>query len=231
MRSITTYLMSERGKCMPEESPRTWSDFDIRKIVGADLMEPIQTEQSAVVHADDRLCVQVNRVRNVATNEAWQSLRVVPVDVAQYVAVIVPVLRDGRLLFVGRYRYALERWTIELPRFWSVTDDAGWKYVANDQLHRHVGIDAKKLTLWGAIQPDSARAAGNTVVIRAEDCVQRATRPADPRALVAGTVGIAPDELYRLILRGDVDCGVSLAALHLYDAHARRSGNGQRQPI
>ena len=41
--------------------------------------------------------------------------------------VIVPFLDDGRLVLLGRYRYAVGHWSIELPRFWGQTSDAGWQ--------------------------------------------------------------------------------------------------------
>jgi hypothetical protein len=208
---------------MSGESPRGWSDVDIERIVRGGFMRPVRTEEvsTACEQADAR--VESNRVSNVATGEQWQAIRIVPPDDAHYVAVIVPVMRDGRLLFVGRYRYAIDRWAIELPRFSSITQDDGWMHPAESQLIQHVGINAKKMTLLGAIHPESSVVASNTVVILAEDCVQRATRPADPRALIAGTVGVSTDELDRRILQGDIACGVSLAALYLYTAHTRHT--------
>jgi hypothetical protein len=198
------------------ESPRDWSDIEIQRLVGTSFMHPIVTEEARTVCQDAAVRVEHNRVRNVATGQHDEMIRVMPLDDSRYVAVVVPVLLDGRLLLVVRYRYAVDRWSLEFPRFDSQTRDTGWKHAAQSSLLKDVGLRATKMTLVGAIQPDAALVATSAVMIVAEGCAQRAARPANPRQLTAGTVAVTADELHRLVRRGEISCGVTLAALALY---------------
>jgi hypothetical protein len=203
------------------ESPGGWSDFDIQRLIGASFIHPIVTEEEHTACEDVEVRVEHNAVRNVATDERWRAIRVVPRDDSRYAAVVVPVLLDGRLLLVGRYRYAANRWSIEFPRFASQTSDSGWKHSATSNLLKDAGLKATKMTLLGAVAPDPALLATGTIVILAEGCVQRAARPANPRKLIAGSVAMSPDELSQLIRRGEILCGVTLAAIAFWAAHAR----------
>ncbi|MGD9724058.1 MAG: NUDIX hydrolase [Pirellulales bacterium] len=203
------------------EPPRTWSDFDIRQLVGSNLMHPIVTLEQQTVAQESTRRVELDRVRNVATGDESQVIRIVSADAAHYASVIVPVLLDGRLMLLGRYRHAIDRWSIELPRFASVTRDTGWKHTAESQLRKTIGLKSTKMTLLGAVQPDPAWAATHAIVVLAEGCVVHAARGVNPRELIAGAVALAPDELNRLVRRGEIVCGVSLAALYMYGAHSR----------
>ena len=204
------------------EPPKGWSDLEIRRIVGASFMHPIVTEEVLTVCADSEVRVEHNQIHNVATGERQRAIRVMPLEDGRYMAVVVPVLADGRLLLVGRYRYSIDRWSTEFPRFGCQTGDTGWKHTVADDLWKNAGLKAAKTTLLGAIQADVALNATNTIVILAEGCVEHATRAINPRELITGTMAVSPDELSSLIRRGEVACSVTLAALYLYGARARR---------
>jgi ADP-ribose pyrophosphatase len=146
---------------------------------------------------------------------------VVSADDGHYASVILAILLDGRFMLLGRYRHALDRWSIELPRFTSATSDTGWKHAAESQLRRTVGLKSTKMTLLGAVQPEPAVLGTSAIVILAEGCTVQAARGVNPRELIAGAVALAPDELNRLVRRGEIVCGVTLAALAMYGAHAR----------
>ena len=78
------------------------------------------------------------------------------------------------------------------------------------------------MTLLGAIQTDSAISGISTIVVLAEGCQSVQQAGANPRDLIAGSVAMEPAELDRLVRRGEITCGATLAALYLYAAHLSR---------
>ena len=152
-------------------------------------------------------------------------MRVLPIDAADYSAVIIPVLPGGQFVLVGRYRYALARWSIEFPRFEARTSDEGWKKSAQQSLLESTLLQADPMQLLGAIQAEPSLLAPSTLVILAEECAARPVRTASPDGLIAGTVTIAPERLDELIRHGEISCGVTLAALALYSARRVQSAN------
>jgi hypothetical protein len=72
------------------------------------------------------------------------------------------------------------------------------------------------------MQIDPATTSISTVAILAEGCVGPPSKPPDAAGLIAGAVALSPDELNLLVRRGEVNCGITLAALYLYAAQAGR---------
>jgi ADP-ribose pyrophosphatase len=212
-----------QAECMDSGEPPTGgSDFEIQRMVGANFLHPLITEEVQVICDAADLRVEHNRVRNVATDEVGLALRVVPADGSRYGSVVVPVLFDGRFVLVGRYRYPLGRWSIEFPRAAIQTRDSGWKHSSRKHLLKHAGLKATRMTLLGAIEPEPALIALPTIVVLAEGCVERHASRANPRQLIAGTIAVSSDELDHLVRRGEIACGVTLAALSLYHARGQR---------
>jgi hypothetical protein len=206
---------------MGTASPQNWSEFEAQRLVGAGLVHPLTTEEVRSVCENDTFRVEQNRVRVTGLDEAREAIRAVSLDDTHYEAVLVPMLDDGRLLLVNRYRYAIERWSVEFPRFAGQTSDEGWKHSVEENLRKRIGMTSGKMTLLGGIYPDAATTAISTIVILAEGCAQQGPMATDPRDLVAGAFGETPDEINRLVRRGEITCGVTLAALALYGCHGR----------
>ncbi len=206
---------------MSARSPQDWSEFAARRLDGASLVHPLTAEVVRSVCQSDTFRVEQNRVRIAGLDEVCEVIRAVSLDETRYEAVVVPVLDDGRLLLVSRYRYAIERWSVEFPRFAAQSSDEGWKQSAEASLLQHYGLATTNMSLLGAFQADAATLAVTTVVILATGCTQKSAPKTDPRTLVAGTVGVAPAELGQLLRQGEIACGVSLAALALYEACKR----------
>ena len=200
------------------DDPKSWSALEIQRLLGAGLQHPLITEQAHTACQDERLKVECNDVRNFATKQSGRVVRVLPIDAANYSAVIIPVLRGGRFVLVGRYRYALDRWSIEFPRFESRTSDDGWKEAAQTGLLKGACLEADRMHLLGAIQAEPSLIAPSTLVILAEECAASASRTASADELIAGTVTVAPERLDELIRHGEISCGVTLAALAMYAA-------------
>lgn len=193
----------------------------IRRLLGAG-DSPLDTRQIEVAWEDNRLRVECNRVRNSATDEDDLAVRILPRMATHYGAVVVPRSRGGRIHLVARYRYAINRWSVECPRFDFDSSDAGWRDAAAADLLRLTGLRAARWRLLGTIQSEPALWAGATVVLAAEGCVEQSRSPVDPAECLAGTLAIEPRDFGELIRLGEVNCGVTLAAWSLYRASRRK---------
>ncbi len=166
--------------------------------------------------------VEANRVRNAATRAEETVLRIAPAGEELHMVAIVPVLDDGRFMLVGRYRYALARWSLEFPRYWAESSDAGWEDSAAENLLKSTGLVADQMRLLGAIEVEPSLTSISMLVIHAADCGGLPARPAGAEeSLIAGCVALAADEMDALMRRGEVNCGATLSSLSLYRAQSR----------
>jgi hypothetical protein len=200
----------------------TWSlprAFDDRTTGGGQI-HPVSTIETRVAFEDALVRVEANRVRNAATQAEETALRIAPASDALHMVAIVPVLDDGRFLLVGRYRYALARWSLEFPRFWAQSSDAGWEHAAAEILFKSTGLTADQMRLLGAIEVEPSLTSISMIVIHAADCGGLPAKPAagSEESLIAGCVALAADEMDALMLRGEVSCSATLSALSLYRA-------------
>lgn len=182
--------------------------------------QPLATEQTRVAFINSLLRIEWNVIRNTATLAESAALRIAPVDDSRHVAVIVPVLADGRFLLLGRYRYAVVRWSIEFPRYWGQSSDGGWRQQAEEQLLKDTGLKAGRMRLLGAVQSDPSLIAISTVVILADGCTGPLSKPPDPDELISGSVVLEEDAIDEQIRQGEIICGTTLAALCLYRARS-----------
>jgi hypothetical protein len=204
-------------------------------MIRADVMHPLATTHTHVAWESPHLRLECNLVRNLETSQDGFAVRITPAVDPYYAAVVVPVALDGRLYMVGRYRYAIARWSIEFPRFDLDSSEAGWKEAAEADLCRNTDLAAASMNLLGAIQIDPALISTSTVVILGQGCTRRRSRvkssavvgAAAPDAaggageLIAGSLAVSLAELSELVERGEIVCGVTLAALSLYRARLR----------
>ncbi len=217
--------------------PESWLDREIRRMIGPDVMQPLATTHRHVVWENPTLRLECNLVRNLATSQDSFAVRITPAVDPYYTSVVIPLAPDGRLHLIGRYRYAIDRWSIEFPRFDLDSSDAGWKDAAQSDLRRATGLTAKRMNLLGAIQIDPALLSTSTVVILAQGCTRPRAVPKSNVAggakggkpgilsgteeLIAGSLALPLAELSELVDRGEIVCGVTLAALSLYQARLR----------
>jgi 8-oxo-dGDP phosphatase len=217
--------------------PESWADREIRRMIGPDITEPLATTHRHVAWENPALRLECNLVRYLATSQDAFAVRITPAVDPYYSAVVIPLAPDGRLHLVGRYRYAIDRWSIEFPRFDFDSSDAGWKDAAQSDLSRATGLIAKRMNLLGAIQIDPALLSTSAVVILAQGCTRPRAKPKSNAAegaqgdtpeilsgaeeLIAGSLALPLAELSELVERGEIVCGVTLAALSLYRARLR----------
>jgi len=213
--------------------PGSWADRQIRRMIGPDVQHPLATTHTHVAWENPTLRLECNLVRNMVTSEDGFAVRITPAVDPYYASVVIPLAPDGRLRLVGRYRYPIARWSIEFPRFDLDSSDAGWKDAAQADLRRATGLSAKRMNLLGAIQVDPALISTTTVVILAQGCTHVRVKsksstaggagggpeiPSGLDELIAGSVALPLVELSELVERGEITCGVTLAALSLYRA-------------
>jgi hypothetical protein len=204
---------------MDSPQPReNWADLQIQKMIGSGATHPVATQQVRIAFESAELRVEENVVRNAETSLERFMLRIALPDEGQCVAVTVPVLSDGQLLLVGRYRYPVGRWSIEFPRAICQMREAGWRQPAEENLLKDTGLKADQWRLIGAVQVDPALMSTSALVILAEGCARSHEKAFDPVELIAGSVAVTLSELDDLLRRGEVVCGVTLSALCLYRA-------------
>jgi hypothetical protein len=214
--------------------PGSWSERQIQRMIGSEVKHPLTTTHRHVAWENPALRLECNLVRNLATSEDGFAVRITPSVEPYYSALIIPLAPDGRLHLVGRYRYAIARWSIEFPRFDFDSSDAGWKEAAEADLRRATGLTAKSMNLLGSIQIDPALISTSTIVVLAQGCTRARARtksgaaaggaaetPSGLEELIAGSLAVPLVELADLVERGEIVCGVSLAALSLYRAWLR----------
>jgi hypothetical protein len=217
--------------------PGNWTERQIQRMIGPHAGHPLATLQTHVAWENPMLRVEYNQVRNFATLEEQLALRITPAVEPYYQAVVVPLAPDGRLHLVGRYRYPILRWSIEFPRFDFDSSEAGWKDAIEADLLRATGLAAARINLLGIVEIDPALMSTSTVVVLAQGCASPSAGPKsgdrkrrgqakrddgpEPDALIAGSLALPLVELAELVERGEIVCGVTLAALSLYRARLR----------
>jgi hypothetical protein len=216
--------------------PGNWTERQIQRMIGPNVGHPLATAQTHVAWENPQLRVEYNLVRHTATLKDRFAVRITPAVDPSYQTVVVPLAPDGQLHLVGRYRYPIGRWSIEFPRFDFDSSDAGWKDAAEADLLRATGLKAANMNLLGILEIDPALMSTSTVVILAQGCTaasgpqsnhrKRGKRPeqsapAESDELIAGSVAVPIVELAELIERGEIVCGVTLAALSLYRVRLR----------
>jgi hypothetical protein len=200
------------------QSRENWADLQIQRMLRSGATHPVATQQVRIAFESAELRVEENLVRNAEASWERFMLRIALPDEGQCVAVTIPVLDEGRLLLVGRYRYPVGRWSIEFPRAVFQMRDAGWRQPAEENLLKDSGLKADQWRLIGAVQVDPALMSASALVILAEGCSQSHEKAFDPVELIAGSVAVTLSELDDLLRRGEVVCGVTLSALCLYRA-------------
>jgi 8-oxo-dGTP pyrophosphatase MutT (NUDIX family) len=128
--------------------------------------------------------------------------------------VILPV-HDGAVALVRTYRYPIAAWQWALPRGFSHGADP--LETAKIELVEELGVSATRLRLLGQVTPDSGLLDSRVAVVLAH-AAETALAPRDHLEVAAARW--APlAEITALIARGELDDGLTLAALAL--AHSQ----------
>lgn len=150
--------------------------------------------------------------------------RYVRIQTAGGAGAALVVVHDGQVALVSVYRYPIGRWQWGLPRGFAVSDDP--LDTARTELREELGItDPLSLTVLGSFTPDSGIQSSTVWVVRA-DVAHAGTEPQDT-AEVSDVRWVDVDALDEMIRRGELDDGISLAALAVA---ARHPGNRRDDP-
>jgi hypothetical protein len=212
------------------ELPVTGRTQRLLRLLSSERSEhPLITVQQHVAWEGSAWRVEANQVRDERTLEEHTAVRMSRTGEPFYSAVVVPLSSDGRLHLVSRYRYPIEGWAVEFPRFDLDGGESGWRDAAELDLFRMTGLVAARLSMLGAVYLDPALLSTSAIVILAEGCRvsaprRRALASADPDQerppgeIISGTLALSLAEVSELVRRGELTCGASLAALAHYRA-------------
>ncbi len=186
----------------------------MRELIARHPPHPVTTRQVAIAYQHALLRIEENGIRSSVTGAEEKSLRVVPAAELAGATTVVPMLDDGRLVLVARYRYAPSKWSLEFPRGAGGALDLSWAEHAAQILADQTGLAARSTILVGATNPDPGIMAVGGIVVLAQGCRQESPQDLNDE-LIAGTLAVSSDCLDQLMLRGSIDCGPSLAAVAL----------------
>ncbi len=190
---------------------------------------PLVTVEQRIVWEEGSLRIESNQVRDVQSLAEHRAVRISRAAEPLYSAIIVPLSSDGRLHVLSRYRYSLQAWSLEFPRFDLEGGDSGWRDAAELDLFRMTGLVADRLSMLGAVHLEPALLSTIAIVILAEGCRlsathrrSNATRLVDdespPGEIVSSVLPLPLVEVSNLVRRGEINCGATLAALAMYRA-------------
>jgi hypothetical protein len=185
---------------------------------------PVLTTQVRTLATQGPLHLQTCRVLRLNTGGEDVRARVEYADGSRYTAILIPRLTDGRLQLLLRYRPAISRWSLELPRSTTPEDDGGWRASAEAELLQTTGLTCPQMQLLGSVNLDPCFLTATALVILASDCRVNRTPAWDEERLIAGTVTVAADSVSELIGNGEIECGLTLAALSIYFARQTTRG-------
>jgi hypothetical protein len=185
---------------------------------------PALTTQVRTVAQEGPLHLQMYRVLRLSTGVEDVRARVEYADGSRYTAILIPRLLDGRLQLLLRYRPSIGRWSLELPRSTSPEDDGGWRESAEVELLHSTGLKCAKMQLLGSINIDPCFLTATALVILASDCRVSQSPTWDEQRLIAGAVTTPVDALPELMRNGEIECGLTLAALSIYFARESMRG-------
>jgi hypothetical protein len=190
-------------------------------------LQPVQISETRLIGQEGILRLESQRLVHVADGSHSSAPRVRYENGSSYGAILLPQTDDGYLQFVLRYRPAVCRWSLELPRSSAPDDDGGWRTAADDELFQATGLTCEKMTLLGSVNVDPAHLAAVTLIVLATNCRLKQSPQWVPKELIAGTINVHRNWISQLIVSGDIECGLTLAALSIYLARqslARRDG-------
>jgi hypothetical protein len=185
---------------------------------------PVLTTQIRTIAHEGPLHLQTCRVLRLNTGAEDVRARVEYADGGRYTAILVPRFSDGRLQLLLRYRPAIGRWSLELPRSTAPDDDSGWRASAETELLHSTGLTCPQMQLLGSVNIDPCFLRATALVILASDCRVGQSPTWDEQRLIAGAVTAPAETLPELIRNGEIECGHTLAALSIYSASQRVKG-------
>ncbi|MDQ6861572.1 MAG: NUDIX hydrolase [Verrucomicrobiota bacterium] len=145
--------------------------------------------------------------------------------------VIVPITRNGEMVLLKQYRYAIDEWCLETPAGgMHDTGDASPEEVAGKELREEVGATFEKLTYIDSFFSAPALSDEHCHVFLAEG-VELSKKPQTEASETLETQLVPVTEALELARRGKMKSAPCALAVLLCESHLqRRSTRGQRTP-
>lgn len=139
------------------------------------------------------------------------------IDAADWVN-IIPLTGDGEVVMVRQFRHGAQRLTLETPG--GIIDPGeSPAQAAARELIEETGYRAADVVCLGGVNPNPALFGNRLHVFLGRDATRVAEIQSGPTEETAVEL-VAPDDLRRLVLDGEVDHALVVAALSLLDLHA-----------
>lgn len=143
----------------------------------------------------------------------------------------MPVLPDGRILLIRQWRYATASFQLEFPG--GIVEDEGARVAAERELAEETGYRAASWRELGTVEPNPAILDNRLTAFLATglEPIAQGERPAGDEHEEIEVVPVAPAELPKRILRGEIRHALMLSSYLLWDLDRRegaRSGALQR---
>jgi len=165
---------------------------------------------------EDQLLCEGRRVKLLRRVISWRG-RVFEKDLVAFgrSVVIIPVLGDGRVVFVRQWRAPLGRWIVELPAG-RVESGEDLRSAALRELEEETGYRASRVVELGRAYVSPGYSDELITVFLAEELERVGARPEEGEVLEV--LELAPRDYIATCAAGECDLK-SLAALLLYLAH------------
>lgn len=123
-------------------------------------------------------------------------------------ALTIPVLEDGRIVLIRQYRYLINSVSIELPAG-GVKEGQSYEEAAKAELVEETGYECGKLKRVGSFMPYNGLSDEFCSVFIASKLKYASPKP--DRTEQIEVIFAAPDEVDRMISRGKINDGMSIA--------------------
>ncbi len=202
----------------------------IQELIDQQAGRPWTTREIGVAYEDQQVRVESHRVEDLATGQQARRLQIELAEAKLGTMVVVPRLPDKRLLFVVRYYFASADWKVEFPTGAPVPEEDNWRDTAQRVLAECTSLRATDIRMLGGSLIEGQVLKARATYILADGCVplkSRAKKSASPAPFaptLAGSADASTECIDQLVRRGDIDSGLTLAALRVLEAVERDTG-------
>ncbi len=130
---------------------------------------------------------------------------------------VLPVLPDGRFVFVRQYRHGTGTISLEIPGGIIDPEDASPEDAARRELREETGFTASRVVRLGVVEPNPALFTNRCYTVLALDVAFEGGVAFDA-AEDLEVVLVSPDEVPALVQRGAITHALVVAAFYLYEA-------------